>query len=579
MKTCEAQPKIKAAGYCRVSTPGQAKEGLSLADQEQRIRDFAKAKGIELVAVYVEAGKSGRKDYTKARPEFQKLLADAGAGKFDAVIVYEIKRWTRNAKDYHNVKALLDAARVGLLDVTDPGFDPKKPGDRFFRALKVEMGEMQAADSTQRSIDVKQSKLDDGHYNLGQRIPYGLRWTDKVGSALEHDPEMFRVWQLMMYLREQGWGYGRIARALNGDEKVKVDDRVLEQYGVTLPVPNRFGMKVWREGAIASMFRDPSRYTGESEIQFKTSRGDAKPYTVQFPPLMTKAQFDRFLALARKNLCWVPRNVGKGSLLSSLCKCGICGATLQVTGSHKCRYYGCADRLRPPQGKSRCPLPLIPKTELERRVMLKVAAFLLDDSEFERALALASPTKGGLTEAELDRQGKRLTEEVRKAQTRLGHLVEAVADGLLEAADIKAEKGRIQAEQDRLAQQQAGLDVKRAGLTRNAERVKQIEEYRTWATRKAERAEDLLGLPMEEQRDLLRSLLPLGSGACIKVEVPEPMTPEQVQHRVFGRPPKRLSYSEYVESLPKWRLEISGLLPVEQAELKFAVLGGAPAVP
>ena len=192
--------------------------------------------------------------------------------------------------------------------------------------------------------------------------------------------------------------------------------------------------------------------------------------------------------------------------------------------------------------------------------MWEIAEFLWDDQAFKRALALADPSKRdkAATAADVVRQEKRLAAEARTAQARLDRLVKAIADGVIEGADARAERERIQVEQDRLAQRQAGLEAQRAGLAHKIERVRLIQETRTRFARWMKRSKDLLALPMEQQRDLLRALLPLGSGSCIKV-VPSNGLPTYPKAKL----------------VPKWRVEISGLLPVEQAELEKAVLGGA----
>jgi len=580
-----ARRRIRAACYRRVSTPGQVKSGESLDDQRDRIASFVAARGWELVADFEDAGKSGRKDY-RTRPAFLRMLREAANGAFDAVVVIDASRFSRNARDFLNVEAELSDIDVALVALNRPDFDPDDEDDVMGRGVEIMMGQWVANKSRRGSLRAKERRLDAGQFNMGQRIPYGLRWTDRAGTALEHDSETFPFWQLMMDLRNRGWGYGRIADALNGH--ASVEDRILRRYGVSLPVKNRYGMRIWREGAIASMFRDPSRWQGELELRFTTARYQketrapiVKTYTVPFPPLMTKADFDRFASLARKNLSWQPRNVGRGSLLSSLCKCGICGATLQVTGGRGYGYYGCANRLRPPRGEDRCRLPLIPKAELEDRVLQKMAEFLLDDEVFNKALALARPQEGGVTRAELDRQERLLRADLRNADARLGRLVKAVEEGLLEGEDIRRKRREIEAEKDKLGRRQAELDAKRALLARNAERVERVQEYRTWAARRMERAEDLLALSMEEQRDFLRGLLPLDSESCIRVDVLKPLTREQVARRPRNAvdPSRWASYDEYLESLPKWQLEITGLLAIEQVSLEKAVLGGALAVP
>ena len=64
----------------------------------------------------------------------------------------------------------------------------------------------------------------------------------------------------------------------------------------------------------------------------------------------------------------------------------------------------------------------------------------------------------------------------------------------------------------------------------------------------------------DKKRDLLRSLLPADGGAGIVLSVAEanPGDPEGVE---------------------VWTIEIRGLLPLEDAKYKMAVLGGGSAVP
>ncbi|RLG08163.1 MAG: hypothetical protein DRN68_04195, partial [Thaumarchaeota archaeon] len=65
--------KIKAVGYVRVSTEEQAREGLSLDAQEEKIRAYCTAKGWRLVRIYRDEGFSG-KDLN--RPALQEMLRD-----------------------------------------------------------------------------------------------------------------------------------------------------------------------------------------------------------------------------------------------------------------------------------------------------------------------------------------------------------------------------------------------------------------------------------------------------------------------------------------------------------------------
>ena len=53
-------PRPTCVGYCRVSTAEQVQHGWSMEDQEQSIRAWAIAQGLDLLGVFRDAGRSGR---------------------------------------------------------------------------------------------------------------------------------------------------------------------------------------------------------------------------------------------------------------------------------------------------------------------------------------------------------------------------------------------------------------------------------------------------------------------------------------------------------------------------------------
>jgi len=63
---------MNAVGYIRVSTDKQVKEGISIDNQAERIKDFCEKEGLELVDIIFDEGISGGKN--KSRPGFVKLL-------------------------------------------------------------------------------------------------------------------------------------------------------------------------------------------------------------------------------------------------------------------------------------------------------------------------------------------------------------------------------------------------------------------------------------------------------------------------------------------------------------------------
>lgn len=82
----------RAAQYLRMSTDHQK---YSLENQAAAIAEYARLRGIEVVATYADAGKSGVT--IRGRAGLKQLLADVvgGATDFRQILVYDVSRWGR----------------------------------------------------------------------------------------------------------------------------------------------------------------------------------------------------------------------------------------------------------------------------------------------------------------------------------------------------------------------------------------------------------------------------------------------------------------------------------------------------
>ncbi|MEK6883536.1 MAG: recombinase family protein, partial [Nanoarchaeota archaeon] len=91
------QQKPLAALYIRVSTEDQAKFGISLAAQEEALKNYSKALGYDIFKIYRDEGRSGKD--IEHRPEMQQMLADAEVRKFQAIFIYKLDRFSRSLMD------------------------------------------------------------------------------------------------------------------------------------------------------------------------------------------------------------------------------------------------------------------------------------------------------------------------------------------------------------------------------------------------------------------------------------------------------------------------------------------------
>ena len=89
--------KIKSAGiYIRVSTFDQAREGFSLREQEERLKEFCKFKRYNIYKVYQDAGIGAKND---KRPAYQEMIEDVKKGNINVIVALKLDRLTRSVYD------------------------------------------------------------------------------------------------------------------------------------------------------------------------------------------------------------------------------------------------------------------------------------------------------------------------------------------------------------------------------------------------------------------------------------------------------------------------------------------------
>ena len=86
----------KVAIYIRVSTEEQAKKGISLAAQEDVLKNYCKTYNYEIYKIYRDKGKSAK---DLKRPAMTQLLEDAESKKFNVILIYKLDRFSRSLKD------------------------------------------------------------------------------------------------------------------------------------------------------------------------------------------------------------------------------------------------------------------------------------------------------------------------------------------------------------------------------------------------------------------------------------------------------------------------------------------------
>jgi site-specific DNA recombinase len=134
MTSVKAKP-ARAIGYVRVSTEGQAADGVSLDAQGSRIESWCRANDFELAALHVDAGPSGKR--ADNRPGLQAALTEACRERHTALVVYSLSRLARSVKDTLEIAGRLDRAGADLVSLSEKIDSTSAAGRMVFRMLAV----------------------------------------------------------------------------------------------------------------------------------------------------------------------------------------------------------------------------------------------------------------------------------------------------------------------------------------------------------------------------------------------------------------------------------------------------------
>jgi DNA invertase Pin-like site-specific DNA recombinase len=197
---------IKAIGYIRVSTDEQAKEGVSLENQEQKIQDYCKLKDFEIIEIIQDAGISAK---NLRRPGAQKVLEMARNKMVDAVVVYKLDRMFRSTVDALETTRLFDKWNVSFHSIEE-SLDTKSAMGKFFFTLTAALAEMEREIIGERTRDVLQRKKANGE--VYGHVPFGFKRFK--GKLLNHDDEQ-KIVMTVLGMRQKGLNYSRISRELN----------------------------------------------------------------------------------------------------------------------------------------------------------------------------------------------------------------------------------------------------------------------------------------------------------------------------------------------------------------------------
>ena len=405
--------------YARYSSDKQTED--SIEAQVRACREYAAAKGYNIVDVYADEAISGKGSRTAARAKYQKMLRDCRKGTFNTILIHKYDRIARNLGEHVNLTSKLSEMGI-ILIATAQDFGTSNEA-KIMRTLMWSLSEYyidNLANETRKGL--KENALKAQHN--GGYAPFGYDVVNKqyVINDLEAS-----------YVR-------RIFNAALNREGFSDIITELSERGIT----GKRGKPI-KYTQIYEMLRN-EKYTGvyvySTEEEHNRADRRTKPNAIRIenalPVIIDRAQFDEVQKIMNER-----KQTGKKAnyLCSGLVYCE-CGAKMHGMKSkrkgHTYYYYYCSKR---------CGAPVVRMSEVDETAK-KYLYTLLSEENQQRITTALREYKGAEKERIADFNAilkKKIDEKQKQYDTLMGNL----ASGVLPAevvADIGVEMKTLKEE-------------------------------------------------------------------------------------------------------------------------------------
>src|SRR5918992_4083266 len=191
----------------RVSSEEQ-RERETIEIQDEFLSQYCRLYGLDVAGIYKDDGVSGTVPLQE-RPEGRRLLEDARAGRFDAVLVYKLDRLGRARFVIVDAHDRLQAAGVALKSATEP-IDTSTPSGRLIFQMLASFAEYERETIRERTRSGLHRALRNGKFP--GRIPYGYRLGSDEVTLVVVEEEAAMVREIIANVSSGSTLYGESKR-------------------------------------------------------------------------------------------------------------------------------------------------------------------------------------------------------------------------------------------------------------------------------------------------------------------------------------------------------------------------------
>ena len=341
-------PPRTAVAYARYSSAGQ--RDVSIEQQLQDIRAFAKREGYKIVHEYADHARSGFKN-VNARTAFQSMMSAADSGNYDTVICWKVDRFGRNREESALFKGRLRRFGVKVLYAMEP--IPEGSAGVLLEGMLESTAEWY---SRQLSENVLRGMSDNARkcmYNGSHTLGY------------THEPDG----RIVIQPDEAALVRSIFSMYCSGLSAQAISDQLAAQ-----GIRTRYGNPYAPQSIIRIISND--RYIGMYRWRSVEVPGG-------IPPIVERSVFEEANRM-RKNKSHPGEYGSIDFLLAGKLFCGLCGSVMYgdsgTSKSGKKKYYYVCSRRRK---KRDCPKKMVKKEWIENVVIDYVFDHVLSDEHIE----------------------------------------------------------------------------------------------------------------------------------------------------------------------------------------------------
>lgn len=401
---------MRAAAYARYSTDKQTEN--SIAYQMEAIQKYCRQHQIDLCAFYSDEAESGT---NTNRPGFQNLMGAASRKEFDAVVIYDISRGSRDVVDWFSFRKAMAALGVQVISTTQQLGDITNPSDFLMELITTGLGQHQVLDTRKKSMAGMIERAKKGLY-CGGHAPLGYDIVD--GKYVINEREAAIVRSIFRQYAD-GASYGQILDTLQGKTGKFGRPFGKNSFFSILSNERYIGLYKWNERNI--------------RIMRKWAGGKKNPDPIIIEGIIPRIIDDDTWRKVRARMAQKAKRASNKAkreyLLSGLIECASCGATYvghcnvakRKDGSlRETRYYECGNKYRTRTCNSRN----INADELEVFVCTQLKAYLLDMDIDQAAEEFAAMINGASPDCEAERR------ELVELERQIQNGIKAVLSGM-----------------------------------------------------------------------------------------------------------------------------------------------------